>query len=64
METQNDLKAQDLFIAIELLQLPYEENRKLCELIDAALAEAYRVGKAEGKEDERERIRIGYPAVD
>lgn len=50
METQNDLKAQELFIAIELLQLPYEENLKLCKLVDAALEEAYKVGKEDAKE--------------
>lgn len=61
MEKKNDYKAElDLIAAIQRLKLSMQERLKLDKLIEDALNEAYMTGKAEGKEDERERTRLGY----
>lgn len=61
MEKKNDYKAElDLITAIQRLKLSMQERLKLDKLIEDALNEAYMTGKAEGKEDERERTRLGY----
>lgn len=65
MEKQNDYKAElDLITAIQRLKLSMQERLKIDKLIEDAINEAYMTGKAEGKADERDRVRLGYPIVD